>query len=51
MRGDGTDLVDVLFVIIAAGIATVLGGCAGIAALQAWRNWSDNRRIRKHLRN
>jgi hypothetical protein len=24
---------------------------AGSAALEGWRRWSDNRRIRKHLRN
>ena len=51
MPGGAADLIDVLFVIVAAGVATVLGGCAFVAAVQAWRDWSANRRIRKHLRN
>jgi hypothetical protein len=28
------------------GLSSLLGG----GAFQAWRRWSDNRRIRKHLR-
>ena len=44
------DFLDVLFYIIAAGAAVVIGGGAVAAAIQAWRDWSDNRRIRKHLR-
>jgi hypothetical protein len=32
---------------IAAGVIIVLGG----GAFQAWRRWSDHRKIRKHLRN
>jgi hypothetical protein len=47
----GTDPLDVLFFIVAGGIAVVLGACAFIAAIEAWRRSSDNRRIRKHLRN
>jgi hypothetical protein len=35
-----------LFIIAGAGLFIVLGG----GAFQAWRRWSDNRRIRKHLR-
>ena len=30
-----------------AGVIIVLGG----GAFQAWRRWSDDRKIRKHLRN
>ena len=44
------DFLDVLFYIIAAGVAVVIGGCAVAAGIRAWRDWSDNRRIRKHLR-
>ena len=51
MPGDGTYLVDILFYIIAVGVVAVLGGTAFIAAIETWRDWSDNRRIRKHLRN
>jgi hypothetical protein len=46
----GTDPLDVFFFIVAGGVAVVLGGCAFIAAIEAWRRSSDNRRIRKHLR-
>jgi uncharacterized membrane protein YedE/YeeE len=46
----GTDPLDVLFFIVAGGVAVVVGGCAFIAAIEAWRRSSDNRRIRKHLR-
>jgi hypothetical protein len=47
MPAGGTDLVDVfLFVIAGAALFVVLGG----GALQAWRRWSDDRRIRRHLR-
>jgi hypothetical protein len=46
----GTDPLDVLFFIVAGGTIIVLGGCAIIAAVEAWRRSSDNRRIRKHLR-
>jgi hypothetical protein len=46
----GTGLEDILFFVIAiiaaAGLIIVLGG----GAFQAWRRWSDDRRIRKHLR-
>jgi hypothetical protein len=31
---------------VAAGVIIVLGG----GAFQAWRRWSDDRKIRKHLR-
>jgi hypothetical protein len=44
------DFLDVLFYVIAAGAAVVLGGGAVAAALQAWRHRSYNRRIRKHRR-
>ena len=46
MPAGGTGLEDILLFISAAGIIIVLGG----GAFQAWRRWSDNRRIRKHLR-
>jgi hypothetical protein len=41
----GIDLV--LAIIVGAELIIVLGG----GAFQACRSWSDNRRIRKHLRN
>jgi hypothetical protein len=46
--GGSTDWVEILFF---AGLATLLAGVAFIAVLEGWRRWSDNRRIRKHLRN
>ena len=42
----GIGLEDILLFTIAAGVIIVLGG----GAFQAWRRWSDDRRIRKHLR-
>jgi hypothetical protein len=51
MPAAASDPLDALFVIVAvilgAGFVIVIGG----GAFQAWRSWSDNRRIRKHLRN
>jgi hypothetical protein len=47
MPGGGSDWVDVLlFIIAGAALIIVLGG----GAFQAWRRWSDDRKIRKHLR-
>jgi hypothetical protein len=47
MPAGGTDLLDVLlFIIAGAALIIVLGG----GAFQAWRRWSEDRRIRKHLR-
>jgi hypothetical protein len=43
----GIGLEDILLFTVAAGVIIVLGG----GAFQAWRSWSDDRRIRKHLRN
>jgi hypothetical protein len=43
------EFLDLLFYIIVAVVAVVLGGCAVASAIRAWRDWSDNRRIRKHL--
>jgi hypothetical protein len=40
-----------LFFIVTAVVVIVLLGCAFIAAEEAWRRWSANRRIKKHLRN
>jgi hypothetical protein len=42
-----TDLVDTLLL---AAIAIVVAGGVFIVVLDGWRRWSDNRRIRKHLR-
>jgi hypothetical protein len=48
MPAGGTNLLDIsLFIVAGTGLALVLGG----GAYQSWRRWSDNRRIRKHLRN
>jgi len=44
----GTNLFDIL---LFAGIVIVLTGIGFVGAIEAWRHWSDNRRIRKHLRN
>jgi hypothetical protein len=51
MPAGGTDPLDVLLFIVAGGVAVLLGGCAFVAAIEAWRRWSTNRKIRKHLRN
>jgi hypothetical protein len=48
MPTGGTDWLDML---LFAGIAIVLAGFALVGALEGWRHWSDNRRIRKRLRN
>jgi hypothetical protein len=34
-----------------AGIAFVLAGIGFVGAIEAWRRWSHNRRMKKHLRN
>ena len=36
--------------ILLVGTCLVLAGVAGLVAFQAWRDRSDERRIRKHLR-
>jgi hypothetical protein len=51
MPAGSADPVDVLIFIIAGGVAIVLGGCAFVAVIEAWRRWSTNRKIREHLRN
>jgi hypothetical protein len=40
-----------LDILLFAGIVIVLTGIIFVGAIEAWRHWSDNRRIRKHLRN
>jgi len=47
MPGDDSDWLYILFF---AGLALVLGGFAFVFAIEGWRQWSENRRIRKHLR-
>jgi hypothetical protein len=42
--------IDILFVVTAIGVVALLSAVAFVGALEAWRQWSDNRRIRKHLR-
>jgi hypothetical protein len=44
----GMDWLDIL---LFAGIVVVLTGIVFVGAIEGWRHWSDNRRIRKHLRN
>jgi hypothetical protein len=44
---DGTGWLDMVF----AGLALLLGGFGFLSGLEGWRQWSENRRIRKHLRN
>jgi len=48
MPETGTNWLDTLLI---AGIGTVVVGFAFVGALEGWRHWSDNRRIRNHLRN
>jgi|KBSMisStandDraft_5_1062788.scaffolds.fasta_scaffold552406_1 hypothetical protein len=45
----GADLFDALFYITAGGIAVMFAGFAFVTAIEAWRRWSTNRRIRRHL--
>jgi|SoiMetStandDraft_2_1073263.scaffolds.fasta_scaffold1010329_1 hypothetical protein len=45
MPQDPTNLVDLLL----ATLAAVIGGIAIGGAVQAWRSWSNYRRIEKHL--
>jgi hypothetical protein len=48
MSAGGTNLLDfLLYVVAGAALIIVLGG----GAFQSWRRWSDNRSIRRHLRN
>jgi len=42
----GIDFDDILLV----GLVALLGTGAYIFAVDAWRHWSDERRIRNHLR-
>jgi hypothetical protein len=51
MPGGTADPVDAVLFVMAAGIVIVIAVCAFVGAIDAWRRWSDNRRIRKHLRN
>jgi hypothetical protein len=32
------------------GLAILLAGFAFVSALEGWRRWSENRRIKKHFR-
>jgi hypothetical protein len=45
MPQDTTNLIEVLLLIFGA----VIAGFAIAGCLQAWRSWSDHRRIEKHL--
>jgi hypothetical protein len=51
MLGAGMGWEDTLFFVLTIGLA----GCAlfvgFIVAVEAWRRWSHNREIKKHLRN
>ena len=51
MPGGSTDPLDGLLFIVAAGLTILLGGCAFVAAIEAWRRWSTNRKIEEHFRN
>jgi hypothetical protein len=48
MPTGGTDGLDVLLL---AGLALVLAGIGFIGAIEAWRRWSHNRRMKNHFRN
>jgi hypothetical protein len=43
----GSDWLDTLLL---AGLAILFAGFAFLSAVEGWRRWSDNRRIRKHFR-
>jgi hypothetical protein len=45
MPQDSTNLVDILLVIF----SVVIAGFAIAGAVQAWRRWSNYRRIERHL--
>jgi hypothetical protein len=47
MPDGGIDLSDTLLL---AGIVILFAGFAFVSAVEGWRRWSDNRRIRKHFR-
>jgi hypothetical protein len=47
MPEGGTNWFDIL---LFAGLAVLLGGFVIVSAVEGWRRWSDDRRIRKHLR-
>jgi uncharacterized membrane protein YqjE len=40
-----------LDMLLFAGLAIALAAFGFVAVLEGWRQWSDDRRIRKHLRN
>jgi hypothetical protein len=46
MPKNGTNWFDIL---LFAGLAVLLGGFVIVSAVEGWRHWSYNRRIRKHL--
>jgi hypothetical protein len=48
MPKSGTDWLDI---VLFAGTAILLTAVGFVGALEGWRRWSYNRRIRKHLRN
>jgi len=50
MPGGGTDWLDQLAIWLFAGFATLLAGFAFVSIVERWRRWSDNRRIKQHLR-
>jgi hypothetical protein len=48
MPRGGADWLDIL---LFAGVALVLSGTGFIGAIEAWRHWSHNRRMKNHFRN
>jgi LPXTG-motif cell wall-anchored protein len=48
MPSTGTDGLDTL---LFAGLAIVLAGIVFVGALEGWRRWSHNRRMKNHFRN
>jgi hypothetical protein len=47
MPRDGTNWFDIL---LFAGLAVLLGGVAFVSAVEGWRRWSENRRLKEHFR-
>ena len=48
MPQGGTDWLDVFLL---GGLAVLLGGFGFVSAVAAWQRWSEDQRIRRHLRN
>jgi len=50
MLGGGMGWEDTLFIVLTIGLAVFVLFIGFIVGVGAWRRWSDNRKIREHLR-